>query len=64
MEEKMSYSEAMKELEQIVNKLQSPDCDVDDMCTLTARAIELLNFCKGKLTKVDEELVKLLENIE
>lgn len=60
----MSYSEAMKELEQIVNKLQSPDCDVDDMCTLTARAIELLNFCKGKLTKVDEELVKLLENIE
>ncbi len=57
------YSEAMQELEQIVAKLQSPNCDVDDLCALTAKAIELLNFCKGKLTKVDEELQKTLENL-
>lgn len=64
MEDKLSYSEAMKELERIVNKLQSQDCDVDSMCALTARAIDLLNFCKVKLVKVDEELQKLLENID
>lgn len=64
MADNLKYSDAMKELEQIISKLQSPDCDVDDLCNLTAKAIELLNFCKCKLTKVDEDLVKLLENIE
>lgn len=58
------YSEAMQKLEQIVAKLQSPNCDVDELCSLTSKAIELLNLCKGKLTKVDEELAKVLENIE
>lgn len=64
MAENLKYADAMRELEQIVAKLQSPDCDVDELCSLTAKAIDLLNFCKSKLTKVDEDLVKLLENIE
>ena len=64
MPDNPKHSEAMKELEQIVSKLQNPNCDVDELCNLTAKAIELLNFCKAKLTKVDEDLVKLLENIE
>ena len=64
MANNLKYADAMKELEQIVSKLQNPNCDVDELCSLTAKAIELLNFCKAKLTKVDEDLVKLLENIE
>ena len=64
MADNLKYSDAMKELEQIVSTLQNPNCDVDELCNLTAKAIELLNFCKAKLTKVDEDLVKLLENIE
>ena len=64
MADNLKYADAMKELEQIVSKLQNPNCDVDELCRLTAKAIELLNFCKAKLTKVDEDLVKLLENIE
>ena len=59
-----NYTEAIKELEKIVAKLQSPDCDVDELCNLTAKAIELLNFCKDKLTKVDKDLAKLLEKID
>lgn len=64
MAENLKYADAIKELEQIVAKLQNPNCDVDDLCSLTDKAIKLLNFCKAKLTKVDEDLVKLLENIE
>ena len=64
MANNLKYADAMKELEQIVSKLQNPNCDVDELCSLTAKAIELLNFCKAKLTKVDKDLVKLLENIE
>ncbi len=64
MIDNLKYSEAIAELEQVVVKLQSPECDVDDLCSLTAKAIDLLNYCKGKLTKVDCDLVKLLENID
>lgn len=63
-EEKLTYAEAMKELEEIVRKLQSPDCEIDQLCQLTERSVKLLAFCKDKLTKTDEKLVKLLEQID
>lgn len=63
-EESLSYSSAMKELEEIVGKLQSPDCEIDQLCQLTERSIKLLSYCKARLTTTDEELVKLLDGIE
>lgn len=63
-EEKLTYTSAMKELEEIVQKLQRPDCEIDQLCQLTERSVKLLAFCKDKLTKTDEELVKLLEQID
>lgn len=63
-EEKLTYTSAMKELEEIVQELQRPDCEIDQLCKLTERSVKLLSFCKDKLTKTDEELVKLLEQID
>lgn len=62
--DKLTYTSAMAELEENVRKLQSPECDVDQLCSLTKRSLELLKFCKQKLTSTDEELMKLLENID
>ncbi|MEG1585763.1 MAG: exodeoxyribonuclease VII small subunit [Bacteroidales bacterium] len=58
------YSEAIRELEEIVRKLQSSDCEIDKLREYTARSVELLRLCKQKLFKTDEELKKLLEEIE
>lgn len=60
----MTYASAMKELEEIVQKLQRPDCDIDQLCQLTERSVALLSFCKEKLTKTDEQLARLLEGLE
>ncbi|MBR0037004.1 MAG: exodeoxyribonuclease VII small subunit [Bacteroidales bacterium] len=60
----LTYDAAMNELEEIVEKLQSPQCEVDQLCDLTKRSMELLKFCKQKLTATDEELKKLLDNID
>ncbi len=59
-----SYSEAVNELEEIVAKLQSSDCEIDKLREYTAKSVELLRICKEKLYKTDEELKKLLEEIE
>lgn len=58
------YSEAIRELEEIVRKLQSSDCEIDQLREYTARSVELLRLCKQKLFKTDEELKKLLEEID
>jgi len=60
----LTYASALLELEENVSKLQSPQCEIDELCKLTARSIELLKFCKEKLTATDTELVKLLDSIE
>jgi Exonuclease VII small subunit. len=59
-----SYSQAIKELEQIVAKLQSDDCEIDELREYTARSVELLKICKEKLFNTDEELKKLLDAME
>lgn len=56
-----NYNNAVTELEQILQKMQSPDCDIDKLSEYTARALQLLKFCKEKLTKTDEELQRTLE---
>lgn len=63
-ESELTYSSAMKELENIVEQLQKPECEVDQLCELTRRSVELLRFCRRKLTATDEELEKLLKDID
>lgn len=61
--EKIGYNEAISELEAIVQKMQSPDCDIDKLSQYTARALQLLKHCKLRLTKTDEEIKRCLEEL-
>ena len=58
-----SYASSMKELEEILQKIQSPDCDIDKLSAYTSRALQLWKYCKEKLTKTDEEIKKSLEEL-
>ena len=64
MPNELTYASAMKELEEIVQKLQRPDCEIDQLCELTERSVTLIAFCKDKLTKTDEQLAKVLEGLQ
>lgn len=59
----MSYSSALARLESIVEKMQSPDCDIDNLAAYTAEALRLLKFCKEKLTKTDTEIRRCLDEL-
>lgn len=63
MEEKLTYSEAVAELESIVAKMQGENCDIDSLAGYTTRALELLKFCKEKLHKTDEEVKECLKSL-
>ena len=61
---KLTYSQAIAELEQIVKTMQSENCSIDNLSRYTSRSLELLKACKARLTKTDEELKKILEQID
>lgn len=63
-DKKMTYSAAIAELEKIVKDMQSDSCSIDNLSALTSRSLELLKFCKSKLQTTDEELKKILVEIE
>lgn len=62
--QKITYTEAKKELEEIVSAIESGELDVDTLTEKVKRASELITFCKDKLTKTDEELQKILDDIK
>lgn len=60
----MTYTQAVTELEEIVQKMQSPECSIDDLTGYTKRSKELLDICRSKLTAADKELEQILATIE
>ena len=60
---KLTYTQAITELEEIVKKMQSPECSIDNLSQYTARSLQLLKVCKAKLTATDEELKKVLNEM-
>lgn len=60
----MTYREAVAELEGIVRKMESDNCDIDQLSAYTTRALQLLKFCKERLFKTDEEVKRCLEALK
>ena len=60
----MSYKEALSELESILASLRSDSCDVDTLAERTRRAAILLKECRQRLTRTEEELNKVLEELD
>ena len=58
-----TYNEAVTELEEIIKQMQSNECSIDNLSALTSRSLQLLQFCKDKLTKTDEKLKKIFANL-
>ena len=56
----MKYEQAVRELEQIVERMENDELDIDQLSEQLKRAKTLVKLCKDRLTKTDEEIKKLL----
>ena len=61
MTKDIDYEEAIRQLENIVHKMESEDLDIDELATELKTAQKLIKLCKARLTKTDEEIKKILE---
>lgn len=60
----LSYEKALEELESILRSMQSDQCDIDKLASMTKRATELLAACRSKLTATEAELREILSKLE
>lgn len=59
--EKLTYTEAFEELQEIVKKMENADISVDDLSEKIKRASLLIKLCKDKLTKTEEEINEIMK---
>ncbi|MCK9338520.1 MAG: exodeoxyribonuclease VII small subunit [Bacteroidales bacterium] len=61
VKENPNYTEAFQELQTIVQKMEDANISVDELTQNIERATFLINICKNKLTKTEEEVNKIIE---
>jgi exodeoxyribonuclease VII small subunit len=62
--EKINYTAAFEELQQIVNEIEEGEISVDELSKKVKRATELIRICKTKLTSTEEDVQKILKELE
>jgi len=60
----LAYSQALMELEQIIGEIETEDVDVDVLAGKVKRAALLVKFCKTRLRDAEEEVKKIMAEIE
>ncbi|WP_269242713.1 exodeoxyribonuclease VII small subunit [Flavobacterium limnophilum] len=64
MEEKFNYTKAFEELKGIVTEIEQGEISVDELSEKVKRATELIQKCKLKLTTTEEDVNKILKELE
>ena len=60
-ENTLTYEAAIEQLEKQAKEMENGDIAIDQLATKLNEAQQLLQFCKDKLTKAEDEVKKLLE---
>ena len=63
MAKKITYTEALEELENITSSIENETLDVDELTEKVKRASFLLKFCREKLRSTEEEVDKILKDM-
>jgi exodeoxyribonuclease VII small subunit len=64
MEKQETYNEAVEKLRVIVDEIERGELDVDVLSEKVKEAMRLIKLCKDKLFKTDEEVKKILEELD
>ena len=56
----MGYRESIDEIEAILAKIEGGETDIDDLAAEIKRAAKLLQDCKEKLFRTEQEVEKMM----
>ena len=58
-----TYNEAITEIEEILQKIETGELDVDDLTDKVKRVAFLLETCKKKLKTTESEIQKVIDGL-
>lgn len=64
MNEQPTYTEAFEELQKIVSEIEEGQISVDELSEKVKRAALLINICKAKLSSTEEDVNKILKDLD
>lgn len=64
MSEKLTYTKAIAELEEIVKQIESEEVLVEELLIKVKRSSELIKFCKRQLHSTENEITDVLKEME
>ena len=64
MNEIVNYTEAFEELQRIVLEIEQGEISVDELSEKVKRAAQLIKICKSKLTTTEEDVNKILKELD
>ena len=59
---KQTFEDALKRLEEIVEKLETGDVSLDESLAIFQEGIDLYRFCHKRLTEAEKRVKVLIEN--
>lgn len=60
LNENMKYGQAIERIEEIVNDIEQGKLDIDSVTASIKEAQQLIQLCKNKLLKTEEEVNKII----
>jgi exodeoxyribonuclease VII small subunit len=64
MNDKPNYTEAFEELQQITAEIEGGQISVDELAEKVKRAALLIQICKQKLTTTEEDVERILKDLD
>lgn len=63
-EKKLTYNQAVSEIEDILQRMENEELDVDELSAKVKRVSELVRFCRDKLKSTEDEVEKVLKEMD
>lgn len=60
----LDYTQAFEELQQIVSEIEQGEISVDELSAKVKRAAELIRFCRNRLTTTEEDVNKIIKELD
>lgn len=58
----IKYEEALREIEEVVSRLENDEMDIDSLSTELKKAQKLIKQCKDVLEKTEQDVKSILNN--
>ena len=59
-----TFGEALERLEEILQRIESDEIDIDQLAAELRTGAELLEVCRGKIRKAEVEVTQIVQGLE